>query len=203
MDRLFRKFPWIFSYIDDHLVASRTLEEHKLHLRQLFSVLAANGLVINPGKCIFAQPTVTFLGHVVTSTGVSPLPGHIQVVQDFPPPTDVKQLQRFLGVVNFYRRFIPAAAAILRPLTDALAGKPKCLVWTDAMSAAFVAAKSALIAAVPLVHPPGSGCEDFAGRRRVRFPRGWSPSATVSWVLAAPSFLLAETVLCGTEVQCF
>jgi hypothetical protein len=70
-----------------------------------------------------------------------------------PPPQDVKQLQQFLGMVNFYRRFLPGIAHTLQPLTDALKGAPKTLEWPLAAAAAFGAAKAALAAAVPLAHP--------------------------------------------------
>ena len=68
----------------------------------------------------------------------------------------IKDLQRFLGLMNFYRRFIPRAAAILLPLTDALVGNPKDLCWTTEMAAAFQAAKLALIKSIKLVHPQPS-----------------------------------------------
>jgi hypothetical protein len=148
-----------------------------------------NGLVINPLKCVFAQPTVNFLGHVVTATGISPLPDHLQAARDFPPPADVKQLQRFLGVINFYRRFIPAAAAILHPLTDALAGKPRGLVWTNPMSVSFEAAKAALIAPVLLVHPDlaaklslavGASASHVGGVLQQRSLGSWQPLAFFS-----------------------
>ncbi len=65
----------------------------------------------------------------------------------------MNQLQQFLGIVNFYRRFLPGIARTLQPLTDALKGTPKTLAWPPAVAAAFGAAKAALAAAVPLVHP--------------------------------------------------
>jgi len=153
MDRLFGHLPFLFTYLDDHLIASRTLEEHLDHLRQFFQILQDNGLVINPAKCVFAASSLKFLGHMVSEAGVIPLPRHVEAVRDFPPPTDVKGLQRFLGLVNFYRRFLPAIAKTLRPLTDLLKGSPKLLAWSDEAATAFEAAKAALVAAVPLSHP--------------------------------------------------
>ena len=107
MDKLFRHFPFVFTYLDDHLIASRTLEEHLLHLQQFFQVLQENGLTINPAKCVFAVSSLKFLGHMVDEAGITPLPRHVAAVQDCPPPTDIKQLQRFLGLINFYWRFLP------------------------------------------------------------------------------------------------
>ena len=124
-----------------------------LHLQQFFQVLQENGLTINPAKCVFAVPSLKFLGHMVDEAGITPLPKHVAAVQDCPPPTDIKQLQRFLGLINFYRRFLPAVARTLQPLTDLLKGSPKVLLWSPAADTAFVAAKAALVAAVPLRHP--------------------------------------------------
>ncbi len=153
MDRLFRNLPFVFTYLDDHLIASRTLEEHMDHLSQFFQVLQDNGLTINPGKCTFAATQVKFLGHMVSETGITPLPKHVVAIQEFPAPSTVKQLQQFLSMINFYRRFLPKIVATLRPLTDLLRGNPKSLNWSAAAAEAFSAAKAALVAAVPLSHP--------------------------------------------------
>jgi hypothetical protein len=127
------------------------------HLSQFFQVLQDNGLTINPSKCVFAAPTVKFLGHMVSETGITPLPKHVAAIQEFPPPTTVKHLQQFLGTVNFYRRFLPKIAATLSPLTDLLRGNPKTLDWSADAADAFSAAKAALVSAVPLSHPvPGA-----------------------------------------------
>jgi hypothetical protein len=120
MDRLFKHLPFVFIYLDDLIIASSTLEEHYDHLRQIFTILQENGLQINPAKCVFAASAVEFLGHRVDQHGVRPLQRHIQAISDFPPPQDVKQLQQFLGMVNFYRRFFPGIGRTLQPLTDAL-----------------------------------------------------------------------------------
>lgn len=125
MDEVLRGLPFAYAYIDDLLVASSSPEEHLSHLKQLFERLDKYGIVINPAKCTFGVPSLEFLGHQVDSTGVRPLSHKVQAIQDFAPPTTLTQLRRFLGLVNFYRRFIPKCANILQPLTDLLAGKPK------------------------------------------------------------------------------
>jgi hypothetical protein len=153
MDKLFRHLPFVFTYLDDHLITKCTLEEHLLHLQQFFQVLQENGLTINPAKCVFAVPSLKFLGHMVDEAGITPLPRHVTAIQDCPPPTDIKQLQRFLGLINFYRHILPAVAGTLQPLTDLLKGSPKVLFWSPAAYAAFVTAKAALVAAVLLCQP--------------------------------------------------
>ena len=157
MDKLFRHLPFVFVYLDDILIASRDLAEHMRHLRQVFQILRDAGLQINPAKCTFCAASLTFLGHNVDSSGISPMEKHVKALTDFPPPSDLKQLQRFLGLINFYRRFLPGIAGTLQPLTDLLRGNPKTLVWSDSAAAAFGAAKTALAAATSLVHPlPGA-----------------------------------------------
>jgi hypothetical protein len=101
MDRLFKHLPFMFTYLDDHIIANRTLEEHYDHLRQFFTILQENGLLINSAKCMFAASAVEFLGHPVDWHGVRPLQQHAQAISDFPPREDVNQLQQFLGFVNF------------------------------------------------------------------------------------------------------
>ena len=157
MDFIFGFLAFVFVYLDDLIIYSRDEKEHEDHLQQVLQLLSNNGLVINPAKCVFFQKEVEFLGHTVDSTGMRPLSRHVQAINNFPPPTDIKALQRFLGLVNFYRRFLAGAACFLKPLTDALAGSPKKLEWTSTMQQAFEKAKAAVAAAVKLVHPaPGA-----------------------------------------------
>jgi hypothetical protein len=132
---------------------------------------------------------------MVDEAGVTPLPKHVAAVQDCPPPTDVKQLQRFLGLINFYRRFLPAVARTLQPLTDLLKGSPKVLLWSSAADAAFVAAKAALVAAVPLCHPAPNAVLSLSvdasdshvgGVLQQQVGKGWKPLAFFSKKLAPP-----------------
>src|SRR5450830_1451924 len=153
MDRLFRRLPFVFTYLDDNLIASTTLEEHWDHLRQFLSILSENGLQLNPAKCVFAATSLKFLGHRVDADGVAPLTKNIEAVRVFPRPSDIKGLQRFLGMVNFYRRFMPGLAGLVKPLTDLLRGSPKKLDWTPEAEAAFGVAKAALQDCTVLAHP--------------------------------------------------
>jgi transposase InsO family protein len=156
MDRVLSGLPFCFWYLDDIIVASIGREPHLLHLEQLFERLDAAGLVVNPDKCTLAVKEIEFLGHKVTAAGVQPLPDHVRAVEEYPPPTTIKELQAFLGIINFYRRFVPGAARILLPLTECLrggkAGKDQ-IQWSAAMTEAFAAAKKAIAAATLLAHP--------------------------------------------------
>jgi transposase InsO family protein len=156
MDRVLADLPFAYCYLDDLRIASPDLEAHKLHLRVVFERLRLFGLVINLEKCVFGVDSFEFLGHVVSSQGARPISSYVEAVEKRPPPTTIKELQVFLGLVNFYRRFLPGIASTLRPLTDALKGNRPAterLSWTPEMEAGFVAAKVALSRATWLGHP--------------------------------------------------
>ena len=157
MDEVVRGLPFVYTYIDDILVASETPAQHTEHLRLLFTRLSEYGVVINPTKCSFGVSDLNFLGHHVDANGIRPLPEKVAAIRDFPQPTSYKRLRSFLGLVNFYRRFVPNCAGILTPLTNLLAkqkkGSRKPLVWTEESSTAFADIKAALSTATMLVHP--------------------------------------------------
>jgi len=156
MDQVLSGLRWCFCYLDDILVASETEKEHSQHLRSLFERLRTHGLVINAEKCCFGAQSLEFLGHRVSAAGVSPLATYVEAVTAFPPPNNIKELQQFLGLLYFYRRFLPGIAAILRPLTDALKGVHKGtdrIEWDQPKAAAFTAAKESLADATLLAHP--------------------------------------------------
>ena len=153
MDTVCQGLDCAFVYIDDILVASRNTKEHKVHLRQLFQRLQDHDLVVNVAKCWFSLNKIDFLGHLTTQHGITPLPSKVAAVREFKQPTTVKRLQEFVGMVNFYHRFIPAAAKIIMPLFAALSGKPKTLVWSEDMVKSFQDTKSALAGAAMLTHP--------------------------------------------------
>jgi hypothetical protein len=93
------------------------------------------------------------LGHTISEAGVAPTADHAPEIELCPPPQDIKQLQRFLGMVNFYCRFMPNCAQVLCPLTDLLKGVAKLLEWTASAREAFQGAKCLLAVAVPIQHP--------------------------------------------------
>jgi hypothetical protein len=103
-------------------------------------------------KCELACQEIDFIGHHITVEGASLILKHVQAIQDFSPPRDKKQLQSFLGLVNFDRRFIPAAANILLPLTDALRADWDW-VWAPVMQHSFQLIENTLAAVTTLTHP--------------------------------------------------
>ena len=130
MDQNLGDLPYCFVYVDNILVFSRDLTSHIQHLWDVFLLCREYGLTIGLPKCQFAVEEIEFLGHPLTSSGCSPSVKHFAAISAFPQPTDKPSLQRFLGMVNFYRKFLRSAAQVLAPLTDALKGPGKAICWT-------------------------------------------------------------------------
>ena len=139
-------------YLDDILVYSKTFSDHLLHLRQVFERLRAANLKLKPSKCRFACHRVHYLGHVVSAAGIAPDEDKIEAVRDFPRPHNVKTTRSFLGLANYYRRFVKDFAKIAAPLNNLLRKQQK-FVWTDSCDIAFQTLKEALISAPILAFP--------------------------------------------------
>ena len=152
MDGVLKDPDCYFVYLDDILVASAS-PEHEADLRKIFSLLSSNGLVVNIKKCVFAQSSLHFLGQLVSTAGTEPLPEKVRAIVDLPTASDKKALEGFLGMMNFYDRFLPGIAKRLASLTEALKGKPKKFTWTPECQTTIQEAKSALAYAVMLHHP--------------------------------------------------
>ena len=155
MDIVFRDCSFAYVYLDDILVASSSIEEHRHHFRQLFGRLADYRLVVNPYKCVLGQSSLEFLGHRVTSAEIHPLQSRVQAISDFPRPCSSKALQEFLGMLNFYRRFVPHAAKMLSPLYELVNVKDADFedACTTRYDEQFRCRKLALAAATSLAHP--------------------------------------------------
>ena len=189
MDEILGDVPRVFVYIDDILIASETLEQHLEDLETVFKTLSANGMVIQRSKCVLGKPSLEFLGYTVDENGISPLPEKVAVIRATTPPTSIKELQRFLGMVGYYRKFIPRAATHLFHLFEALKGKPKTLEWTADCQKSFDATKEALAKASMLFHPrinatlaltTDASNSAVGGVLEQRGPKGWEPLAFYS-----------------------
>ncbi|XP_061913889.1 uncharacterized protein K02A2.6-like [Entelurus aequoreus] len=134
MDSVLRGLNFVFVYLDDILVASPSAEEHQSHLTQVFTRLDEHGLIVNPSKCQFGLSEIDFLGHRISSLGAIPLPSKVQVVADFPRPSTVKALQEFLGMINFYNRFLR-----VQPFHRAISALAEAALLSHPVSAAPVA----------------------------------------------------------------
>ncbi|GFV84513.1 hypothetical protein TNCV_2481271 [Trichonephila clavipes] len=170
IDEVTRNLEGVYAFVDNILIASRDPEEHHKHLKALFSRLHEYGLSINVSKCVFGVSKIDFLGFHLSEEGIQPLPDKVKCITEFPKPSTLTQLRRFLGLFNFYRCFIPKAAHLLAPLIQFLEGhknKKKTrstvpqpteqLQWNDTADAAFRLAKNAIAEAALLRHPiPGA-----------------------------------------------
>jgi len=146
-------------YLDDILVYSQDESDHEKHLRMVLQRLKDHQLYAKISKCDFFVNEIEYLGHVIDSNGMQPNPKLVRALQEFPQPTTLKELQSFLGLANYYRKFIEKFSAIAAPLTDATrnASQTRPIVWTDAMVQAFETLKDALTKAPCLRIPDPDG----------------------------------------------
>ena len=146
---VFRGFDFIFSYLDDNLIASETLEEHKQQLKSVFDRLAHYGLRINLSKSIFCVQELEFLGYQISPGGIKPLPSKVKALSEYKLPETLHQLRTFLGFINFYRSFMPNAAKNQSILHDYLKGAKKKdsrkVPWTESGKKQFELCKSDLL----------------------------------------------------------
>ena len=148
MDSVLQDIDSAFVYLDDILIASSTEKEHMDDLKAVFRHLIDHGLVIRLEKCLFGVSALEFLGRQVSKKGSSPTQAKLKVIQTFPQLSTVKGLQEFLGMINFYHRFLPNIAATLSPpLYGALkSSKPRQeLVWSQEMEQAFLNGKKCFV----------------------------------------------------------
>ncbi len=122
MNHYLRKYlgKFVLVYLDDILIYSNSPEEHLEHLRLVLDVLRAKKLYAKSSKCDLWRPTVAFLGFIVKQGHVDRDPGKVQAVVDWPAPKSVREVRSFLGLCNFYRKFIEHYATLAKPLTDIL-----------------------------------------------------------------------------------
>jgi hypothetical protein len=109
-------FQFLLVYFDDLLIHSSDFEEHLQHLDRVLQRLEETGLKLNLGKCQLLQSEVSYLGHTISSQGISCQEEKVQVVRDWPTPLSTKELRSFLGFAGYYRRFVKNYAQIAGPL---------------------------------------------------------------------------------------
>ena len=140
IDGVYHGMPYILAYVDDIIAFSKNELEHKQHVLQLFQRLNEFGISINVSKCEFDKHQIVFLGHLISHDGIKPLPDKVEAIQKYPLLSNVKQLRRFRGMIQFYNRFLPKAAQYLAPLNDMLRGNTKgskSLSWNEEAETAF------------------------------------------------------------------
>ena len=145
-------FKSVLVYVDDIIVYSPTFEKHIEHLQEVFHRLSKNNLTLKPSKCHFAVQQVEYLGHIISKDGVKPNPSKTDVIETYPSPSDKTQLRRFLGMANYYKRFIQSYSQLTSPLNKLLKNDTSW-EWTDDCSKSFQAIKHKLVNAPILAYP--------------------------------------------------
>ena len=120
MDEAIKDLPGVFVYLDDVLIVSRNQQEHLKHLTSLCQELLHFGLVVNRDKCTFGVQQLKFWGNWVSQQGLAPLLVQVKAIQQFERPQNIEVMQRFWGMINFHRRFVPNAARMVLLFTRAL-----------------------------------------------------------------------------------
>lgn len=138
--------------MDDILIFSKDLQEHRQVVRDVLQRLYDHGLYVKASKCQFHCQAVEFLGMIVLSSGLQMCEDKVQVIKDWPTPKTVKEVQSFLGFANFYRPFIKDYSLIAVPLT-ALTHKDRAFNWTSEVNTAFLELRSRFLKAPLLLHP--------------------------------------------------
>jgi hypothetical protein len=147
---------FVLVYLDDILVYSRNPVEHQQHLRLVLEQLRRHKLYAKLSKCEFGQQSMEFLGHQVSSTGVRPLDLKLAAVRDWPAPKSASDVRSFLGLANYYRRFVRQFATVAAPLTDLLKTKEP-FDWGKAQQQSFDQLKQRLTQAPTLTSPAATG----------------------------------------------
>ncbi|KAL0556361.1 hypothetical protein IC582_004874 [Cucumis melo] len=145
MNRMFKDFldTFVIVFIDDILVYSKTEAEHEEHLHQVLETLRANKLYAKFFKCESGLKKVSFLGHVVSSEGVSIDPTKIEAITSWPRPSTVSEVRSFLDLVGYYRKFVEDFSRIASPLTQ-LTRKGTPFVWSPSCESSFQELKKSL-----------------------------------------------------------
>jgi hypothetical protein len=155
MNGITRKVENCDSYIDDVVVYSSSFSQHLSQLRKLFTELRLANLTINLSKSEFCLSYVTYLGHNVGNGKVRPVSAKVEAIDHMSPPTNVRQLRRFLGMSGFYRRFCPNFSSVAAPLTTLLKRNVK-FVWDTPCQSAFEQIK-AMLTSNPVLKAPEFG----------------------------------------------
>uniref|UniRef100_A0A4W5P6M8 ribonuclease H n=1 Tax=Hucho hucho TaxID=62062 RepID=A0A4W5P6M8_9TELE len=158
VDEIFRDLlgQGVVVYIDDILIYSATRAEHVSLVRRVLGRLLEHDLYIKAEKCLFFQQSVSFLGYRISTSGVEMESDRISAVCNWPTPTTVKEVQRFLGFANYYRRFIRGFGQVAAPITSLLKGGPVRLQWSAEADRAFGHLKALFTSAPVLAHPDPS-----------------------------------------------
>jgi hypothetical protein len=136
MFRILGHLPFVENFVDDIIIFSTTIEKHFQHVEHVLNLLNEAYLKINVAKCVWFTDSIRILGHQVSKNGISPDDSKIEVIKKRQEPTNVKQLQCFLGLANYYRRFVQDFSTLAKPLYELLKQNKKW-EWTSECKKAF------------------------------------------------------------------
>ena len=157
INKVIKGLPFASGYLDDVLIHSLDIETHLQHIRIFFQRLREADLKLKNSKYNYFKTHVQYLGHLVSGKGIRPLPEKLDSIKKMPAPTTPKEVKRFLGLVGYYRKFIPRFADIARPMTN-LTKQDIPFEWTIQCQAAFELLKEAIITSPILKYPdPNKG----------------------------------------------
>ena len=151
MDKILSGMQNVFCYINDILIATDTHEQHMRTLNELFARLEKYNVRLNREKCQFLKPSIKYLGHVLTADGIKPLQDKVEAIKNAPRPKNVSELKSFLGMVNYYGKFVPNLSSKLHSLYTLLQHSTEWK-WCAKCEEAFTYAKSMLASDHVLVH---------------------------------------------------
>ena len=133
------------TYLDDIIIFSKTEEQHLAYIEEIFKRLEAADLKMKRSKCDFFKKHIHYLGHLISTDGIRPLKDKLDSIRDMPAPCNSKEVKQFLGLIGYYRKFVPCFAALSRPLSK-LTYKDKVFKWTEECEKSFVTLKEKLCA---------------------------------------------------------
>ena len=152
MTGILKDFPFAIAYLDNIIIFSKTPQEHLSHIQMVFEKLKSVNLSMKKSKCSFSSKEIQYLGHILSATGIRPLPAEIHTIQHIQPTMTPKQVRAFLGLVGYYRKFIKGFAKIAKPLT-LLTRQQMKFDWTLECHTAFLHLKEPIVQA-PILHYP-------------------------------------------------
>ena len=151
MDQILQGLEGVICYLDDILISGKDEAQHLERLDAVLSRLEKCGLKLKKAKCQFMTTEVVYLGHVITEQGIAATPMKVSAIVDAPQPRNVTELRSFLGMLNYYAKFIPDLATLIHPLNELLQSH-RPFKWTSECDNAFNAAKAELLAETVLTH---------------------------------------------------
>lgn len=139
-------------YLDDIIIFAKTLDEHDKLLESAMQLLKEHNLQLKFSKCTFYAHEFEYLGHIISKEGIRATPKKVEAIRDYPRPQTIKEIQRFLGMCAYYRRYVPNFSKIAKPIT-LLLKKEQPFVWTESNQTGFEELKILLMEEVVLAFP--------------------------------------------------